>query len=93
MCLVRQGGCAAWREARSRNPRHPQPPGVSAIAIATGDYHTCAIVAGGGVKCWGLNDYGQLGIGINTNQNSPVDVAGRQAFGVNCSSLSALIYH
>jgi alpha-tubulin suppressor-like RCC1 family protein len=52
------------------------PTGVSAIAIATGFVHTCAIVAGGGVKCWGGNEYGQLGIGDITDKWSPADVPG-----------------
>jgi hypothetical protein len=40
----------------------PPPTGVSAIAIAAGDTHTCAIVTKGGLMCWGMNYYGQLGI-------------------------------
>jgi alpha-tubulin suppressor-like RCC1 family protein len=52
--------------------------GVSATAIALGNGFTCAIEAGGGVKCWGNNDFGQLGIGNNEQQTSFVAVSGRR---------------
>jgi alpha-tubulin suppressor-like RCC1 family protein len=39
----------------------------STIAIGTGAYHTCAGVHDGNLKCWGLNDHGQLGHGDTAN--------------------------
>ncbi len=49
--------------------------GVS--AIGAGDSHTCVVVAGGTVRCWGLNWEGQLGNRIkDVGSPTPVDVIG-----------------
>jgi len=40
--------------------------GRTAIAIAAGDHQSCAVLDDGSVKCWGLNNYGQLGIDNRT---------------------------
>jgi hypothetical protein len=60
----------------SLSPPPPFATGVSALAITLGSFSTCVMVNGGGVKCWGYNDYGQLGIGSMGDRYRPTDVPG-----------------
>jgi alpha-tubulin suppressor-like RCC1 family protein len=48
----------------------------TAIAVGAGWQHACALLASGAVECWGLNNYGQVGNGSNTNSSIPVPVTG-----------------
>jgi alpha-tubulin suppressor-like RCC1 family protein len=42
-------------------------PGRTAQAISVGDYHTCAILDNGSVRCWGYGRDGRLGYGNASN--------------------------
>lgn len=47
-----------------------------AVAVAAGVGHSLAVMADGRVFAWGLNSYGQLGIGSHDNTDTPVQVTG-----------------
>lgn len=51
-------------------------PAGSIDSLAAGGEHSCAVVAGG-VHCWGLNDYLQMGIvASNTMSATPLSISG-----------------
>jgi alpha-tubulin suppressor-like RCC1 family protein len=44
-------------------------------SVAAGDGHTCALLVDGTARCWGWNDFGQLGCGTTLDSNTPVVVS------------------
>jgi formylglycine-generating enzyme required for sulfatase activity/alpha-tubulin suppressor-like RCC1 family protein len=48
--------------------------GVSVVSTGLGS--TCAVTAGGGVQCWGANNFGHLGNNSTTGSLVPVQVSG-----------------
>ena len=59
--------------------------GEEVVKLSAGEDHTCALLGGGNLRCWGYNSYGQLGYGnrihIGDNEHplavGNVDVGGR----------------
>ena len=68
--------------------------GRTAVAVSAGDIHTCAILDNGDLKCWGYDQYGQLGDGgTNTNTNAPSSTAIDLGTGRTAVAVSAGHYH
>ena len=65
------------------------PSEFRSSALAGGTGHTCAIVSGGSVKCWGINTYGQLGDGTRNSSLTPVTVIGID----NAVAIDSMVEH
>lgn len=59
------------------------------VAISLGGNSTCVVTSAGAAKCWGSNQYGNLGDGTTRNRATPADVVGL-AGGVRGISAGAL---
>ncbi len=57
--------------------------GAGATSIAAGGGHTCALVTGNALQCWGNNGNGQLGLGNILLRTTPQPVSG---FGLNLAA-------
>jgi alpha-tubulin suppressor-like RCC1 family protein len=61
-------------------------PGAVVTALAAGLDHTCALLVGGVVKCWGRNNQGQLGQGDTESRG---DDPGEMGMGLHAVALGA----
>ena len=57
--------------------------GRRACSIAVGDSHTCAVLEGLHIVCWGANQYGQLGLGSQVPVGKSVWQMGENLLSVN----------
>jgi alpha-tubulin suppressor-like RCC1 family protein len=64
--------------------------GRTAKAVATGGYHTCAILDTNQVKCWGYNNFGQLGLAVGSGGGNPNSPHGRGNYGTTSGDMAAL---
>lgn len=70
--------------------------GDDVIDIGAGYFHTCALLEGGNVRCWGNSDYyGQLGYGNveNIGDNEAPSSVGYVSLGGPAKQLSVGLYH
>jgi alpha-tubulin suppressor-like RCC1 family protein len=89
VCVGKQnaGGIACWGHGSSgelgngSNADSSTPVDVSNVggapsSLASGGFHTCAVIASPNVLCWGANDLGQLGNDdpAGAQQNTPIAV-------------------
>lgn len=84
--VTREGAALCWgdnargqlgdrtTQARSR-PTTVAGLSEGVVAIAAGEAHTCAVLEGGTVECWGADDLSQLGDGLpGVDEQSPREV-------------------
>ena len=100
MMVVWSAGRNTTVHLESAQPAHNLRPnswrtGRFAVSVIAGDYHTCAVLDDGSLKCWGRNSYGALGIGGTTGSGVqyPTPQAVDLGTGRTAVSLSAGSYH
>ena len=71
-------------------------PGLSDVtSVSAGEYHSCALLKDGTIKCWGYNRNGQIGVGSSENSiSTPTAVSGittATSLGVGMSHTCAVL--
>ena len=86
--VTTQGGAKCWGaleysklDGGGLPADSPAPKDVDGLtgdvkSLSTGLDHACAMTTAGGVKCWGENEFGELGDGAPAGSRTPVDASG-----------------
>ena len=98
--LLSRGGGGSAGDMGDSLPLVSLGTGRSAVALALGHDHTCALLDNGLLKCWGRNDHGQLGLEDTTHRGgSPGDMGDHLPFlnltnaGTRAVAVAAGYYH
>ena len=75
-CVLISGRAKCWGADTNWSPVDVPGLGPGVTATAAGGGHACAVTSAGGVKCWGTNEFGQLGDGTTADRSTPGDVSG-----------------
>jgi alpha-tubulin suppressor-like RCC1 family protein len=75
-CAVTVSGAVkCWPDSSTpARAREILPEG--AIDVSTGARHACILMADGAIRCWGVNQFGELGTGTLDDSGTPVPVVG-----------------
>lgn len=85
--LTTEGGIKCWGEnyfgqlgdgssATRLTPVNTGGLSTGVVSVSLGEMHTCVLLSTSGVKCWGYNFNGQLGINSTMDMLFPMDVVG-----------------
>jgi len=76
--LLRSGHVACWGRFPNEDRPHTRAelvPGIEhAVELSLTDAHACVRLGDGSLRCWGWNNFGQLGDGTKKDRDEPIRV-------------------
>jgi alpha-tubulin suppressor-like RCC1 family protein len=75
-CATVSGALKCWGQAFNSGISVAIAGITDASAVGLSNDHFCVLISNGSIKCWGKNNFGQLGNGSTTDSPTPVDVVG-----------------